>query len=220
MKYDLAIFDCDGVLIDSEIIYRQAVIEEITKLGIPMSNQEIEEKFVGISYKAMEEGLQNLLKKPLPLTFRNNILNYVFKSYETDLKMIPGIENILTSITIKKCIATNSSRYELEHVFKYTNIQNYFEPQNIFTVDLVENGKPNPELFLLATKTMGANPNRSVVIEDSITGVTAAVAAGIDVIGLTVAAHTKSDQYRKMLLDHGVIAVVDNTEDLLPIICG
>ena len=220
MKYDLAIFDCDGVLIDSEIIYRQAVIMEIAKLGMPMSTQDIEEKFVGISYKAMEAGLQLLLDKPLPSNFRDNILNFVFKSYETELKMIPGIDNVLTSLTTKKCIATNSSQYELNHVFTHTNIQSYFEPQNIFTVDLVGNGKPAPDLFLLAAHTMGAVPKRSVVIEDSITGVKAAVAAGIDVIGLAVAGHTKTENYRKMLLDHGAMMVVDNTADLLPLICA
>jgi len=181
---DLVIFDCDGVLVDSEPIAIKIDAKIFAEFGMPMSEEEIVERFVGRSPSVTWGALETHLGHPLPPDFRERTQAMFDEAYEHDLLPIDGIEEALDQITARTCVASSSDPDRLDHKLRLTGLYDRFAGR-IFSAAEVQNGKPAPDLFLHAARRLGVEPAACAVIEDSQYGVQAARAAGMAAFGYT-----------------------------------
>ena len=184
MVPELIIFDCDGVLVDSEKLAIRIDQEFLLEIGISMSLEEIIEKFVGRS----DEYFKNEIEKQLGIIFTENwksdLEGRYDEAFRNELKPVEGIIEVLESVNVPICVASSGSQKKIRNSLKLTSLLHHFG-ENIFSAEQVSKGKPDPELFLYAAKIMGANPARTVVVEDSQAGVMAGIAANMHVFGYT-----------------------------------
>lgn len=178
MKWDLIIFDCDGVLVDSEPIANRVFAEEVRKLGIPLSDEEAIAQFPGttmancIAY--VEKKWQVRLPESIVHTFRENS----FIAFTNELKEITGATELVKKLPIKACVASNGPYEKIVHNLTLTHLLAYF-PGRLFSAYQIGRFKPEPHLFLHAAHSLGCSPERCLVVEDSIHGLEAADAAGM-----------------------------------------
>ncbi len=182
MKPKFIIFDCDGVLVDTEDISCGVLAEEARKLGANLSNQEALETFAGTSYSFVFDFIEKRLGKKLPEDFEELYRKRTFEEFEKNLQPIPGIHDVVKKLKIPFCVASNAPAYKVEFNLKLVKLFPFFE-NNIFSAYQVNAWKPDPTLFLTAAKKMGFSPAETLVIEDSPAGVQAAVAANMKVLG-------------------------------------
>ena len=185
---ELVIFDCDGVLIDSELIGCRIEAEALTRAGLQITLEEILERFTGVTSKETFRTLERERGRPLPADFAQRVGAEIRAAFERELVAVAGIHAALARIELPVCVASSSSPARLEHSLRVTRLFERFTPQ-IFSATAVGRGKPAPDLFLHAAERMATPPARCVVIEDSIPGVEAGVAAGMRVLGFTGASH-------------------------------
>jgi len=215
VRFDLVIFDCDGVLIDSELLSIRADQECLAECGIELSVEEILERYTGISFAGMVADLE-ARHGPLPADFFDRHRRRLWPLMEKELRAIPGVTAVLDSLTCQACVASSGRPDRLRHALSLVGLYDRFHP-HIFSAVEVARGKPAPDLFLYASERMGVTPERCVVIEDSLPGVTAAVAAGMTTIGFIGASHCRpSDGAR--LAAQGAVAVIDDMAQLLPML--
>jgi HAD superfamily hydrolase (TIGR01509 family) len=178
--FDLVIFDCDGVLIDSERLAVRNEASVLSGLGWPLSEEDIIERFVGRSVAhmraAVEEQLGPSVEWEAEVEARHR------EVFERELVVVEGIHDALDRIDIATCVASNGSHEWMEFTLGLTDLYERFRGR-IFSADDVDHGKPAPDLFLHAARSMDADPGRCCVVEDSIAGVTAGLAAGMRVFG-------------------------------------
>ena len=184
----LVIFDCDGVLIDSELIACRADAECFAEVGLPVTLEDIKERYVGTSAKFMFADVEARYAQRLPEDFAERIRMRIATAFEAELTAMPGIEDVLDALPCARCIASSSSPDRLRHALSLVGLRARFEPY-IFSATQVANGKPAPDLLLLAARAMGVEPRACLVVEDSIAGVQAGVAAGMRVLGFTGGSH-------------------------------
>src|SRR5690242_9098142 len=177
MSWDLVIFDCDGVLIDSELLSIRADQECLAECGIELSAEEILERYTGISFAGVVADLETR-HGPLPADFADRHRRLLWPLFEQELQAIPGVGAILDSLTFKVCVASSGRPERLKHALSLVGLYERFHPY-IFSATEVARGKPAPDLFLHAAGQMGVAPERCVVVEDSVPGVIAAVAASM-----------------------------------------
>lgn len=189
------IFDCDGVLVDSEIIANRIEVAMKNRHGIQITLEEQLQRFVGLSFG--DPIMQEELKK-LPPDYRKTVHDLVRKTYHTELKAIDGVIETLSQISTPKCVASNSETESLNFKLNLTKLIQYF-PNAAFSGQMVKNGKPAPDLFLLALEKMNWDPKHCLVIEDSAAGVTGAKAAGLRVCGFTGGSHMYPGHAEKLL---------------------
>ena len=213
MRCDLVIFDCDGVLIDSELLSVRADRECLAECGIDLLVEEILESYTGISLAGMVADLEER-HGPLPADFADRHRMRLWPLFEKELQAIPGVTAILDSLTCKSCVASSGRPERLKYALSLVGLYDRFQP-NIFSATEVRRGKPAPDLFLYAAERMGVMPERCVVIEDSMPGVTAAVAAGMNVIGFVGASHCRPGDAAR-LAAQGAIVIIDDMAQLLP----
>ena len=211
MSFDLIIFDCDGVLIDSELLSVQADIACLAEYGIELSAEEIIERYTGTS--GMLADLEARYGRTLP-GFGERYRQLVRPLFEAELKAIPGVAAVLDSLACRRCIASSSGPEGLRHALSLVGLFDRFDP-NIFSASMVARGKPEPDLFLYAAERMGVAPQRCVVIEDSIPGIAAAVAAGMLAIGFTGGSHCRPGHAAR-LAEKGAALVIGRMEELAP----
>ena len=190
--FELVIFDCDGVLIDSELIGCRVEAEALSQAGLRITLEEILERFTGVTSKETFRTLEREQGRRLPADFTQRVGAAIRAAFERDLVAIAGIHAALARIEVPVCVASSSSPARLEHSLKVVRLFERFTPR-IFSATAVGRGKPAPDLFLHAAQRMATPPARCVVIEDSIPGVQAAVAAGMRVLGFTGASHCSPD---------------------------
>ena len=212
----LVIFDCDGVLIDSELIACAADADALAKFGFPITTQQVIDRFAGMPSNAMYAQIEAEMGCPLPTDFDSRVKAEILKKYRTDLRPIPGIADVLQMIRGPKCVASSSSPAKLALGLVETDLFELFYP-HIFSASLVPRGKPNPDLFLYAADRMGVVPAECIVVEDSVAGVTAAHAAGMRCVGFTGASHCGSG-HGERLIQAGASIVIDKMSDLPPLI--
>jgi HAD superfamily hydrolase (TIGR01509 family) len=188
MRYSLVIFDCDGVLIDSEILSAEATAHMLTSLGVPMTAERCMSLFLGMTQADMESTIEREFALRLAPDFAHRTTELLMQSYRDRLKAIDGVRDLLECLPVPFCVASNSPPAKLGLGLSITDLFELFYP-HIYCSKLVERGKPAPDLFLFAAAQMGVEPARCVVIEDSIHGVTGAVAAGMTVFGFHGGAH-------------------------------
>jgi HAD superfamily hydrolase (TIGR01509 family) len=178
---ELVIFDCDGVLVDSEPIAVRVEAGILGRLGMPLSEAEIIERFVGRSPSVMRAAVEAHLGHPLPRDWDTEFQRLYAAAYEAELEPIDGIKEALDQITLPTCVASSSEPGPLRHKLELVGLHERFAGR-IFSATEVRNGKPAPDLFLFAAERMGVRPEACVVVEDSRFGVEAARAAGMDVL--------------------------------------
>ncbi|WP_298921784.1 HAD family phosphatase [uncultured Roseobacter sp.] len=215
-KFDLVIFDCDGVLLDSEIIACRADAEAFTGIGYEITPEEVSMRFAGMPDEAVDAALATEIGKPFPANFRAKIKSAVIEKYRTELQPICGAETLLTSLKTAKCIASSASPAKLALGLIETELYELVYP-NIFSTRLVERGKPHPDIFLYAAEKMEASPSNCIVIEDSVAGVTAAKSAGMTCIGFSGGSHC-TNGHSQRLFDVGAESVVDRLEAVLSLV--
>lgn len=177
----LVIFDCDGVLVDSEIIsvkVDQIVLED---LGWDLSVEEIIDRFVGRSHAYFVEVVEEHLGRKLPPDWEDAYQHLYREALANDLRLVEGVTEALTEIDLPMCVASNGSHDKMEFTLKRAGLWTRFEGR-IFSASDVSEGKPAPDLFLYAAKTLGFEPADCIVVEDSWAGVSAAVDAKMKVI--------------------------------------
>jgi HAD superfamily hydrolase (TIGR01509 family) len=211
MDFDLVIFDCDGVLIDSELLSVRVDRECLAEYGIVMSTEEILERYTGTSSMVAE--LEARYDRTLP-GFDERHRQLVRPLFETSLRAIPGVVAVLDSLTCRSCVASSSSPERLRHALSLVGLFERFHP-NIFSANDVARGKPAPDLFLHAADRMGVGPQRCVVVEDSLAGIAAAVAAGMPAIGFTGGSHCRPG-HGSRLAEAGAALVIDQMAQLVP----
>jgi HAD superfamily hydrolase (TIGR01509 family) len=211
MDFDLVIFDCDGVLIDSELLSVRVDRECLAEYGIDMSTEEILERYTGTSSMVVE--LEARYERTLP-GFDERHRQLMRPLFETSLRAIPGVVAVLDSLACRSCVASSSSPERLRHALSLVGLFERFHP-NIFSANHVARGKPAPDLFLYAADRMGVRPQRCVVVEDSLPGVAAAVAAGMPAIGFTGGSHCRPG-HGSRLAAAGAGLVIDQMAQLVP----
>lgn len=182
--YKLIIFDCDGVLVDSERITNQVFVEMLNELGLPLTLDDMFEQFVGNSMSQCLDKISGLLGKQPPDDFLPTYRARTKAALESNLSAVPGVEDALDSITLPHCVASSGDHEKMRSTLGITGLWPRFEGR-IFSVTEVDNPKPAPDVFLYAARKFGVDPSDCVVIEDTPTGVAAAVAAGMTVLGYT-----------------------------------
>jgi HAD superfamily hydrolase (TIGR01509 family) len=185
---DLIIFDCDGVLVDSEVISCRAHAEVLTRHGYPITSQQVFHRFLGRSTRQANLEIEAELGRSLPDDFHTQLQGELFRSFEADLEAVPHIHVALDRIGQPVCVASSGSPQRMRVSLGRTALYDRFAP-NIFSALQVRNGKPAPDLFLFAAEQMKVPPERCLVIEDSVAGITAARAAGMPVLGFYGGSH-------------------------------
>ena len=185
---DVLIFDCDGVLIDSEILICRLAAEEMTKLGFAYSTEDMIRRFAGRPEPEMREEIRRDWGRPVPAEYSEIINARTIESYATELKIMPGTKEALDRITIPFCVASSSYPSKLRLGLETVGLYDRFAP-NIISGTLVAHGKPAPDVFLFTAGWMKVSPMKCVVVEDSVAGVGAAVSAGMRVFGFTGGTH-------------------------------
>ncbi len=182
MKTDLIIFDCDGVLVDSEPVANRILAEELTKIGLPTTWEESVRYYMGKSGEDNLTVIQKKLGDLPPATFFETCHQRTFAAFKEELKPVSGIGKALQTLSIKKCVASSGTHEKIRYTLGLTELLPFFNG-NIFSASDVSRGKPHPDLFLYAADKMGVVPASCVVIEDSLPGVQAGIAAGMKVFG-------------------------------------
>jgi len=192
----LVIFDCDGVLVDSEAIANRIMAEHITATGVPITYEDCRARFVGGTLQRVMDTVEQWLGKPLPPGWKEDFEARRNEAFRRELKAVAGIEEVLAGLTAAEtefCVASSGSFEKMELTLGLTGLKRYFG-ERLFSASMVAHGKPAPDIFLYAAEQMGYLPETCVVVEDSPTGVTAAVAAGMRV--LAYAADTDAEVLR------------------------
>jgi HAD superfamily hydrolase (TIGR01509 family) len=180
-RFDLIIFDCDGVLVDSERLSLRVDALFLDRLGWPMAESEIIERFVGRSDADMRAEIEERTGRPIPADIDREFDRLYRETFEAELRPVDGIVEALDSIVaagVPICVASSGGHAKIRRSLELTGLTGYFGDR-IFSAADVAHGKPAPDLFLHAVSQMGAAPSRSAVVEDSAFGVDAAIAAGM-----------------------------------------
>ena len=184
MTFDLIIFDCDGVLVDSEILANQLLRDALAEHGLDMTVDEVVETYVGRSMAAVVSISEELLGSKLPEDFLDQLQVKTFALFEKELKAVEGVEDVLIELKKKDidiCVASSGSFEKMDLTLGITELKKYFNG-NIFNSSQVKRGKPYPDLFLFAADQMQVEPAKCLLIEDSVPGVQGGVAAGMEVM--------------------------------------
>ncbi|MEU9230730.1 HAD family hydrolase [Streptomyces massasporeus] len=188
MRYDLVIFDNDGVLVDSEPISNRLLAAYLTELGHPTSYEESIRDYMGSAMHRIHELVLERTGQRLPEEFDDVFHTRVFTAFEQELVAVAGASEVLEKLAadgMPYCVASSGSHERIRVGHRTTGLDRWFGEERIFSSQDVGRGKPAPDLFLYAAERMGVAPQRCVVVEDSPLGVQAAVAAGMDVYGFT-----------------------------------
>ena len=188
---ELVIFDCDGVLIDSEIVAARAEAELITAAGYPIEAEELAQRFAGLTLKDMMLAIEKEAAVPLKASLIEEAERQVDRRLAREARAIEGAEAAIRAVRGKKCICSNSAPERLAMMLEKTRLAGHFE-NAVFSARASPSGapKPAPDVFLHAAAAMAVDPARCFVIEDSVHGISGAKAAGMRVIGFTGASHS------------------------------
>lgn len=212
--FDLIIFDCDGVLVDSEIIAAEVESGLLRAAGYPITPEEMGERFAGLTWRDILFAVERESSIPLSASLLDKSEKLLDERLARDVQIIPGAAEAVAKIAIKRCICSNSGSARLATMLKKVGLYDAFAP-NIFSAkDLgPDRTKPKPDIFLHGAKQMGADARRTLVIEDSVHGITGARAAGMRVVGFTGASHTYPS-HADRLMDAGAETVISRMSDL------
>jgi beta-phosphoglucomutase-like phosphatase (HAD superfamily) len=211
-SFDLIIFDCDGVLVDSEVISCRAHAETLTRHGYPITADQVLNRFLGVSDREARLMIENEISRKLPNDFESQVKQATLQFYADDLRAIAYVGEAIGAIGLPKCVASSGTPEKIRHGLTCAGLYDQLAP-HIFSASEVKRGKPAPDLFLFAAEQMQAAPARCLVIEDSIPGVTGAVAAGMTVLGFHGGSHCRPG-YGDTLRAAGAIMTFEDMRQL------
>lgn len=225
------IFDCDGVLIDSEMLVCTLVSEELTRLGYPISPRQVVERYAGRPEREILAHIAADWGQPVPKSYREAMSARIHAAFTSELQAIPGVAATLARLRLPVCIASSSGPQKLKLGLSFVGLYTYFalEPEepgspdpgpkaNIVSAAYVAHGKPAPDVFVYAAGLMRTPVNRCLVVEDSLAGVRAAVTAGMRVFGFTGGSHCPpghAERLREAGAEH-VLAAMEELAQALP----
>jgi HAD superfamily hydrolase (TIGR01509 family) len=180
--WELIIFDCDGVLVDSEPIANRILTRMLNELGLPISYEDTLRSFVGRSMSSCVQIIERRLGRSVPADFVRTYNARSFAAFEEELQPIPGVAEVLQRIRFPVCVASSASHEKMRATLGVTGLLPRFEGR-MFSATEVGRGKPDPALFLHAARQMSAAPRGCAVVEDTVVGVQAGLAAGMTVFG-------------------------------------
>lgn len=187
----LIVFDFDGVLADSELLANTVLAEVITELGVPTTADDSLRTYLGKRFHEVIATVEASVGRPLPQGFPEQFQARTLARFRDELRLIEGARAYIEEFaTVPRCIASSSSPDRLALCLELLELTDLFGA-HVFSASLVVRGKPHPDIFLFAAERMGVEPHDALVIEDSVGGVQAAVAAGMTVIGLLAASHIR-----------------------------
>jgi HAD superfamily hydrolase (TIGR01509 family) len=184
----MIIFDCNGVLVDGEVIAASVAAEEFTRAGVPMSPRLVGHFFTGRRAADMIAAVETAAERKLPADFGATLTAATLRRFRAELRTTPHADYALSWLRGPKCIASSAPRDRIHAILEMTELLRFFQP-NVFSSSDVPQGKPAPDLFLHAAAKMNVQPKDCIVIEDSPVGVQAAVAAGMRAIGFVGGSH-------------------------------
>jgi HAD superfamily hydrolase (TIGR01509 family) len=208
----LLIFDCDGVLVDSEHLACAALAEVMTTLGHSMTADEAMLAFAGRSLKDVLARAERLLSRPIPKDLGEQAAVQLMARFRRELQAVAGVKEAIAALPYRRCVASSSDPGRLTLSLDVTGLSALFG-NNVFSAVEVANGKPAPDLFLLAARRLGEDPSSCIVIEDSVLGVEAAGAAGMAAIGFAGASHANRGLAER-LVAAGAEPVIDSMANL------
>ena len=209
MKYKAIIWDCDGVLIDSEVLACGVARDLFAEHGVDIKLNDFIARFTGKSTQQMIDELGPKID-PFALIERQKA------AFEKNLRPTNGIDRVLQAIKLPMAVASGSSLKRLEHSLSITGLLNYFNG-HVYSAEMVKHGKPAPDVFLLAAEKLNVAPQDCLVIEDGIHGIEAAGKAGMDVVAYAGASHM-TPALRQRLEKTAVLAIIHDLSDLLTLI--
>ncbi|MDX6749407.1 HAD family hydrolase [Geminicoccaceae bacterium 1502E] len=212
-RTELVIFDCDGVLVDSEPLAAAVLAEALRELGFAADEAFVYRHFLGKSVATMRRIFADELRWELPEDFVDGLLPRLQRRFRDELQAIDGMAGLIRGLGVPCCVASSSSPDRLHLALELAGLLPLVTP-HVFSATMVPRGKPWPDLFLLAAERMGAAPGRCVVVEDSEAGVQAARAAGMRVVGFTGGGHAASPEHRAMLEAAGASAIAASAAEL------
>jgi HAD superfamily hydrolase (TIGR01509 family) len=223
---DLVIFDCDGVLVDSEIIAARVEAELLTQAGFEISAEEVAEQYAGLTFKDILLKVEEKAAIPFQATLIDQAEALIDRRLKKEVRMIDGANKAAAGVLGKRCICSNSRTERIEISLNRSNLMPLFAGRIFSALDTPsKKTKPSPDVFLFAAKSMEADPTNTFVIEDSVHGVAGAKAAGMRVIGFTGASHSYPGHadalteagaetvIRRWADFHGVIAALSEWSD-------
>jgi HAD superfamily hydrolase (TIGR01509 family) len=208
---DLIIFDCDGVLVDSELLSCRCLSEVLAGCGIKVGLDETLDLFLGRSLDAVVEHYEGR-GHAIPRQFPSELRVKVRDTFRSALCPIEDIGSVLEGLKIPHCVASSSSLDRVSLSLSLTGLARHFGDR-LYTSQMVDRGKPAPDLFLYAAERMATDPGRTLVIEDSVSGVLAAKAAGMTAWGFVGGSHYQSRDGRANLKDAGADRVFERMAD-------
>jgi HAD superfamily hydrolase (TIGR01509 family) len=212
--FDLILFDCDGVLVDSEIIAAEVESKLLRDAGFEISAEEMCERFAGLDWKSILLIIEKEAELPLSAALIDKSEALLDKTLAVRVKIIDGVRYALSKITEQSCICSNSSSKRLDMMLTKVGLKPYFDGHIYSAKDLgPDRTKPKPDIYLHGAKQFDADPSRCLVIEDSVHGVHAARAAGMRVIGFTGGSHTYPT-HADRLTDAGAETVISRMMEL------
>jgi HAD superfamily hydrolase (TIGR01509 family) len=212
-RFELIIFDCDGVLVDSEPIINLAYQEALNECGFRITSQEYMDRFSGMSDEETFRIIEQQWGRPLPADFERRVTALVDARCETSLTTTPGVDEALAAIRIPVCVASSGVPDRIRTSLRIVGLLDHFEP-HLFSATAVQRGKPAPDLFLHAARSMGAARSRCLVVEDSVPGVQAGIAAGMTVIGYCGGGHCRAD-HADILRGQGATRIIADMRELI-----
>ena len=189
------LFDCDGVLVDTEITAAHVMVEAMQKKGADITVEYYLENLSGSTFSVI---LNTYFGSEFKGTEKKQFINELEQKIVANVEVIDGVEHLLKSISIPKSIVSNSEIWQVRKEIEKTNIDHFFTG-HVFSSELVENPKPAPDVYNMAVKELELKKNEVLVIEDSLTGAKAALAAGLKVIGFSGASHILPGHDAKLL---------------------
>lgn len=213
----LIIFDCDGVLIDSEIVVCRLVGEELSRLGYPLSTEEVILRFAGRPEREMVADIEADWGRQIPKEFFACVKEQMEAAYASELRAIPNVAQALDSLHVPFCVASSSYPEKLRLGLRSVGLLERFEP-HVISASVVARGKPAPDVFIYAAGWMRTPVKQCLVIEDSTHGVHAAQSAGMRVFGFTGGQHC-GPEHGERLMEAGAELVFDdfcNLSSLVP----
>ena len=214
---ELVIFDCDGVLVDSEPLSIDVLVRVLRTAGVEMDADEATERFLGKSLMTMTKILHDDFGLQVDEAFLEEMRHDLYQRFEAELQPIAGISGVLDTLDVRRCVASSSQIERIRLSLTITGLIDRLEP-HLFSATMVTNGKPAPDLFLHAADAMQVAPENCIVIEDSPAGIVAAKAAGMRVFAFTGASHARTERHLGAIRDLAPDAVFDDMRELIHLV--
>ncbi|ACM35769.1 MULTISPECIES: HAD family hydrolase [Rhizobium/Agrobacterium group] len=216
--FDLTLFDCDGVLVDSEIIAAKVESKLLTEAGYPISVEEMGERFSGMTWKNILMTIEKEVDIPLSASLIDKSEALLDQRLAREVKLVEGVTYALSRLQGPRCICSNSSSQRLDMMLTKVGLKEFFAPHVYSAKDLgADRVKPKPDIYLHGAAQFNVKPQNCVVVEDSVHGIHAARAAGMRVVGFTGASHTYPS-HADRLTEAGAETVIARMMDLPAVI--